>query len=62
MAKEELKELKGEKEEIREVEDLLLPKDLTTTRTSSLEIHGAGGDEAALFAELVRYVRTLCQC
>ena len=52
MAKEELKELKGEKEEIEEkLKILLLPKDPNDDKNIIMEIHGAaGGDEAALFA------------
>ena len=52
MAKEELKEMKGEKEEIEEkLKILLLPKDPNDDKNIIMEIHGAaGGDEAALFA------------
>ncbi|MGX4686555.1 peptide chain release factor 1 [Vagococcus sp. JNUCC 83] len=52
MAKEELSELKAEKEEIEErIKILLLPKDPNDDKNIILEIRGAaGGDEAALFA------------
>jgi len=52
MAKEELAELKAEKEELEErIKILLLPKDPNDDKNIILEIRGAaGGDEAALFA------------
>jgi len=52
MAKEELSELKSEKEELEErIKILLLPKDPNDDKNIILEIRGAaGGDEAALFA------------
>ncbi|MGY3704163.1 MULTISPECIES: peptide chain release factor 1 [Vagococcus] len=52
MAKEELSELKTEKEELEErIKILLLPKDPNDDKNIILEIRGAaGGDEAALFA------------
>lgn len=52
MAKEELHELKGEKEELEEkMKILLLPKDPNDDKNIIMEIRGAaGGDEAALFA------------
>ena len=52
MAKEELSELKAEKEELEErIKILLLPKDPNDDKNIILEIRGAaGGDEAALFA------------
>lgn len=52
MAKEELNDLKTEKEEIEEhIKVLLLPKDPNDDKNIIMEIRGAaGGDEAALFA------------
>lgn len=52
MAKEELHELKDEKEELEEkMKILLLPKDPNDDKNIIMEIRGAaGGDEAALFA------------
>ena len=52
MAKEELAELKKEKEELEEqIKILLLPKDPNDDKNIIMEIRGAaGGDEAALFA------------
>lgn len=52
MAKEELAELKTEKNEIEEkIKILLLPKDPNDDKNIIMEIRGAaGGDEAALFA------------
>lgn len=52
MAKEELSELKGEKEELEErIKVLLIPKDPNDDKNIIMEIRGAaGGDEAALFA------------
>ena len=52
MAKDELKELKAEKETLEEqIKILLLPKDPNDDKNIIMEIHGAaGGDEGALFA------------
>ena len=52
MAKEELSDLKKEKEQIEEkIKILLLPKDENDDKNIIMEIRGAaGGDEAALFA------------
>ena len=52
MAKEELSDLKKEKEELEEqIKILLLPKDPNDDKNIIMEIRGAaGGDEAALFA------------
>lgn len=52
LAKEELSELKTEKEELEEqIKILLLPKDPNDDKNIIMEIRGAaGGDEAALFA------------
>ena len=52
LAKEELSELKNEKEELEEqIKILLLPKDPNDDKNIIMEIRGAaGGDEAALFA------------
>ena len=51
MAKEELKESKAAKEEYEErLKILLLPKDPNDDKNIILEIRGAAGDEAALFA------------
>ncbi|GAK30038.1 peptide chain release factor 1 [Weissella oryzae SG25] len=52
LAKEELKELKLEKETLEEqLKILLLPKDPNDDKNIIMEIHGAaGGDEGALFA------------
>lgn len=52
MAKEELSELKAEKEELEErIKILLIPKDPNDDKNIIMEIRGAaGGDEAALFA------------
>ncbi|MBP1043089.1 peptide chain release factor 1 [Vagococcus sp. BWB3-3] len=52
MAKEELSDLKKEKEEIEEhIKVLLIPKDPNDDKNIIMEIRGAaGGDEAALFA------------
>lgn len=52
MAKEELSELKSEKDELEEkIKILLLPKDPNDDKNIIMEIRGAaGGDEAALFA------------
>ncbi|MBU7567459.1 peptide chain release factor 1 [Weissella hellenica] len=52
LAKEELKELRAEKETVEEeLKILLLPKDPNDDKNIIMEIHGAaGGDEGALFA------------
>ncbi|QIL46288.1 peptide chain release factor 1 [Vagococcus coleopterorum] len=52
MAKEELSDLKAEKEELEErIKVLLIPKDPNDDKNIIMEIRGAaGGDEAALFA------------
>lgn len=52
MAKEELKDLKKEKEGLEEeIKILLIPKDINDDKNIIMEIRGAaGGDEAALFA------------
>ena len=52
MAKEELKELEAEKEQLdKELEVLLIPKDPNDSKNVIMEIRGAaGGDEANIFA------------